>query len=292
MRHHRYFFALLSALVLTLASALAACDAGAPSEETAALTADASRAPRTDSDSSSNLAGPTITSVGGFSDGVGVTNGRWNEPGSDYLGFLAIDSYLPSTNYVWKVKGSGFGSSPGTFTFSNSSYTATIVSWSNTEIRVRPRGPRGFGSRTLSFTVRTSSGQTATRTESTMELINSRGMGQCTYHVAHRRLQAGLGIPLPSAYSQTASITASYVPKKYDGLKYDTRHVAIITSTPVVETLSDGTVKYTFTVSEMNWNRQETVATSTRTFKVRNGSVVGRIGSLAGSTYWATGYWR
>src|SRR6266571_4985069 len=71
---------------------------------------------------------PTITDIGGYSDGIGVANGRWTGQPSVapptasnvYLKYLAIGTYaLPGqTNpYYWIIKGNDFGTAPGSVNF-------------------------------------------------------------------------------------------------------------------------------------------------------------------------------
>ncbi len=122
-------------------------------------------------------------------------------------------------------------------------------------------------------------------------MIQTRGFGQCTWYVANQRLKAGKTIP-KTAYSTSGSITASYVPQLWDALTYGSKHVAIITTTPTKTTSSDGTVTYSFTVSEMNSLTDEKVSSDRRQFAVKARKIVTHIGSKAGKSYKADGYWR
>lgn len=256
--------------------------------------------------SASLLTGPRISSLGGISDGVATSDGRWTgqpmrNPRSDqYKGWLALETHLTGSSnpYTWSIRGSGFGSRTGTVTVtippqSSSTTRVEVVSWTDTRIVVRPRGMVGFAAGRATISVRTSGGASTARSENVMELIRTRGAGQCTYHVALQRHRAGLTPPVPRAYSTTGAVGPSYVPRRWDALTFGSNsHVGIIASTPRRSTRSDGTVVYTFTLSEQNARADERVSTSTRTFEVRSGRVTRGIGTNASGSWVAEGYFR
>jgi hypothetical protein len=140
------------------------------------------------------------------------------------------------------------------------------------------------------FTVTTAGGTTAASDRLTSD-IYSRGAGQCTWEVARQRLLAGLPIP-PTAYpSSRVGITASYVPRQYDVLFWDTKHTAIITS-KVTASTSAGTTTYSFTITERNALFDEKQSTKPVTFAVQAGKVKQAILSRASSSSPLNSFWR
>lgn len=254
--------------------------------------------------------GPVITSIGGYSDGVGVSNGRWtgqpsNAPSTainQYKNFLAIDTWEWSSSVAsyWDINGSGFGATQGTqgAVWLDPGYYCpcqfavySIMSWSNTKIRVKVVGMWGWAYATnVKVRVRTSTGATTFRTESIVATPKGRGYGQCTWEVFFQRKVAGLTPPVPAYPTTKVSIGPNYVPQKWDVLYRNTTHTGIITSTPAVATYSDGKKEYTFTVTERNARWDEARSSITAKFAVKNGVVVQSLFMNTGST--ATHYWR
>jgi len=270
--------------------------------------------------SSFNAAAPQITSVTGYSDGVGVSNGRWTgqpsrapaSASNRYKNFLASDSYnygIATNPYFWDINGNNFGAVRGTVSIgpNPSPFTSiTIVSWTATKIRIKAVASRSYQSSAISFKVTTSTGSaSAPFNDNAVGIIKSRGCGQCTWFVAKTRLDNNnLSIPLPSAYSTTAAIPAvgaadrGYRPARWDCLNYSGKHVAIITSTPTQTNNADGSITFTFTVSEYNATWNEALSTSTRTYKISKVNTAGKrtiqtgIGTNASTTWVASGYYR
>lgn len=240
----------------------------------------------------------TITDIGGYSDGLGVINGKWTGQGpacnnakGKYYNYYAAESQ--NTSY-WLIKGSGFGATKGTVKSSDSNIALRIDSWKDTEIKVIVSVRYTYtANATVTLTVTNSSKQTVKKTIPVMGIIKTRGYGQCTWYVANKRLQNNLTIPT-SAYSTTGSINEKYVPQRWDCLNYGGRHVGIITSSVTKTTQKNGTVTYSFTIGEMNAGCDEIASSYSAQFIV---DTIGRkvtknIGSKAGSTFIATGYYR
>jgi hypothetical protein len=261
---------------------------------------------------------PTIDSITGYSDSVGVKDGRWTgqpstAPGSasnQYKNLLASDSYNygnDSANpYYWDIKGRNFGVTKGTVSIgpNPSPFTSiTIVSWTANTVRIKAVATRSYLKSGIKVKVKTSTGvSSAEFNDASVGIIKSRGCGQCTWFVAKTRLDNSLSIP-SSAYSTTAAIPAvgasasDYRPAKWDCLNYSGRHVAIITSAPTQTNNTDGSITFTFTVSEYNATWNEALSTSTRTYKVSKltggtRKILTGIGTNANSTWVASGYYR
>lgn len=261
---------------------------------------------------------PVVTSITGYSDGGGVSAGRWTGQPSHapawasnrYKGFLASDSFnygsAASNPYDWDINGSNFGSqgtvsiSPLPTPFTN----VTIVSWTASKIRIKAVAYPGYQSSVIYLKVTTSTGSTSnTFADRAVGIIKSRGCFQCPWLVAKTRLERGLSVP-PTAYSTTAAIPAvgaadsGYRPAQWDCLTYDRNHVAIITSTPTPVNNPDGSLTLSFTVTESNANWDEAISTSTRTYKLSKANSLGKrtvlsgIGTNASTSWVATGYFR
>ena len=270
----------------------------------------------------------TITSVGGTSDHSGVANGKWTgQPDrapshGKYLNYqvmpvadnsLGVDT---GKNYDWIISGSNFASAPGSAWLLDSGQkvvaSVQIVSWSNTKIVARVNAPLSFTSNSDS-SLWVSNGSAKPPPASSpnwslihlpvINIIQTRGYGQCTWYAAQRRLAANKHIP-PGAYSTTAVVSSvgqysnGYVPQQWDVLAYNTSHVAIISGAPSLTAAKDGSQIYTFLVSEMNADWGETERSSTKTFKLSAPNKSGQrivqdgIHTLASKTWVASGYYR
>lgn len=284
---------------------------------------------------SANAAPPvSITSISGTSDSVGVSKGTWNGQPSGaptrgkYVGFRVIpvanDSKRLITggaSYDWIISGSGFGTTPGSVWLLDGAQkeiagvTVTkIVSWTDTKVIVRLNASLTFTAHAAAYlwvsqlTTKpplASSVYFSRKAVPVMNILNTRGYGQCTWYQAQVRATKGMTIASPSAFSTRGNVPSAvgqsdngYVPQQWDGLAYGTGHVAIITSVPTRTVAADGSVTWTFTLSEMNSDWSETVASSTQNYKLsaKNSAglrtVVIPIGTKAYATKKATGYWR
>lgn len=261
----------------------------------------------------------TISSAGGKSDGVGVADGRWlgqpsrapNWASNQYRDYAVIDSQ--NNGYFWDINGANFGNTVGSVWVLDSNLRPltnvkiTYVTWTNTKIRVIPRGTDpnfrfDSGAHLAVSLDKTSPTQCNARTDirgfPLIGIIQSRGYGQCTWLIGKTRLAAKREIP-PTAYATTVRISkageyqTTYVPAQFDCLNYSDNHVGIITSKPEALIQKDGSIKWSFTVSEMNATWDEKESSSTRAYVIGPSDAYGRrkvvsgIGSNAGMT--ATG---
>lgn len=250
---------------------------------------------------------PTITDISGYSDRIGVSNGKWtgqpsNAPSwasNKYKGDYALESQ--NDNYYWLINGSGFGENTGTLSFSDSNISVyKTIAWKDSQIKIIPKVPYTFtynNSVTLTVT-NTYQKSTPPKVVSTVGIIKSRGFGQCTWFVAYTRLKNGKSIP-PKAYSTTGSINGNYVPQQWDCLTYGSKHVAIIKSSPSKSETTDSSgnrfVTYVFKIGEYNakWDEAESSFQATFVIKIdKKGkkAIVTNIGSNSGLT--GTGYFR
>lgn len=248
-----------------------------------------------------------------------MINGRWDgqpaaapaSASNKYVGFLVCDTFYTAENigsnpYYLEIHGTNFGTQMGNVILTlatlplptPSPVSAHVSSWTNTKIRVKLMAPytfrqQGYASPKVRFTVRTASNLTVSRNYPVVALIKSRGFGQCTWEVAYQRLLASLQIPSPNAYPITRiPIQASYEPRRYDVLYWGNNHTGIITSTPVATALPNGATKWTFAITERNWNWHEERHTVGAEFRVRNGQILQGIRSGASSLGDATKFWR
>lgn len=274
-------------------------------------------------------AAPTITGVGGYSDGVGVSNGRWtgqpmaNPRSNAYLNYFTVSPVNDSarnlsmgSTYYWTISGTNFGTTPGSVwvldTYaSDVGVSVKVISWSNTSIKVianaaytfsAKAGARLWISRLTTRPAPASSVYWIDRAHPVVGLIQSRGYGQCTWFVAKTRLAAGFAIP-PTAYAVSSLLSgiggiSNYIPQQWDALNYGGRHVGIITSAITATTNADRTITYGFRLREMNALTDEAESSSTRYYRVSAPNASGQrtvlqmVGSNAGSLYVATGYYR
>ena len=265
--------------------------------------------------STARAAAPAITSVGGYSDGFTVNNGRFHgqiivpSGGTNkYKNFLASDSYGPpaSSPYYWDIIGNNFGTVQGTLDFGvtpNPFTSVIVVSWTATRIRVKVVAYNLFVSSPISLKVITSAGVSSVPFHDNVAgTIAGRGAGQCTWYAAQTRITQGLSIP-PTPWGTNGSIPNTggqdngYRPKQWDCVIYPI-HIAIITSAPVQTTNPDGSMKWTFTVSEYNAGWTESFSSSTRSYSVSKPNTRGQrtvlsgIGTNLGLNTYAKGFFR
>lgn len=260
----------------------------------------------------------SISKIDGFNLSGLVSNGRWlGQPSGapnhgNYYNYLCLETTSDNSYAYWYIRGSGFGTQKGGVTFSNSAISAKVVSWTDKEIKIIPSASYKFNAANVTAYVYGDDGKVCWEIArinnlQVMPLIKSRGFRQCTWYVAYKRLLNSLAIP-PSAYS-SSTITASYVPKRWDCLTYGSSHVAIISSdvSKSSKKEKDGstTTTYSFNVGEANAAWDELIYDSggdrspyAATFIVNvssNGKttkITGSIGTNSSRTKVATGYWR
>jgi hypothetical protein len=257
---------------------------------------------------------PTITSITGYSDGVGVKNAKWTgQPSSclpatggktnQFLNYYVVDCYnyggISKNPYYWDIKGKNFGASAGSVSFVGvSGLNVAIVSWSNETIRIKPYAnydwPGISGGQIKVNKANNGGSVTFNISPGIIPILKSRGSGQCTYEVALRRIQAGKSIPLPGAYADSGSVNSSYVPARWDVLHWDLDgngtldHTGIITS-DVKKTGTGDNTTYSFTVTERNAACNEKVATISCSFNPKQNK---GIYSNASKTKQAKKYYR
>jgi hypothetical protein len=250
---------------------------------------------------------PSIKDITGHSDGVGVLNGKWTgQPNrapkwasNKYVNYYAIESQ--NNYYFWLIKGSAFGKNKGSVSFSTPNISSTIINWQDNEIRIIPKVTYSYTyNPSVTLTVRTSDGQTDTKSIPTVAIIQSRGYGQCTWFVANQRLSNSKTIPTKS-YSISGKVNKDYIPQQWDALVFGSdEHVAIITSKVVskVDKSKDYTITtYSFTVSEMNAKWDEAQSSYGASFAIKvdkqgNKAVNQDLKSSYSTKVIATGYWR
>lgn len=175
------------------------------------------------------------------------------------------DSYFLgsySTGSQVTITGSNFGTSYGTILLekasgsnwvSTSSYSTSIVSWSNTKIVIKLYSTlTSEPIQTARFKVTLPNKSIATtKSISVVPSTLGRLYGECTYHVITRTLQSGLS-GWTGAYTNAnaKTITATYVPTANDVLIWGSSHQAYIER---VSTSKSGNVTtYILTISERN----------------------------------------
>ncbi len=242
-------------------------------------------------------AGPVINDIGGATDtNSGIANGRVDMTvGNAYNGKLVVND--ETGKYPWTIKGSGFGTTPGTVTLYGR--TVPVISWSDKAIRVNvsgaqinPTRPWDWAPLSTTLRVRTAAGQIASTGVEIVPAIRTRIYGQCTYHVALRRLQMGRQ-PSPSAYGGYTTITASWVPARGDQLQWTTafgKHTAIIESVGR-PTMSNGVTTYSVTISQLNAAGDNQYTQVTTAFSFR-GTTVLKAPKFSDNSSQATSYYR
>jgi hypothetical protein len=244
------------------------------------------------------LQAPTISSISGYNDTVGVVNGQWNGQGAackyahgNYFGYYAMESQ--STSWL-QINGAGFGAKSGTVTASDPNIKLSISDWSDNAITVNTKVPYTYMAVPgVKLYVTSSSNHTSNPfVMNVMGIIQTRGYGQCTWYVAYERLLNHLLFP-PTAFYVAGPINYNYQPQQWDCLAYSTEHVAIITSAVHKNTVGNITT-YTFTLGEMNPKCDEKIWAYAATFSVDTGkkTYINGIGTNANPTWTATGYYR
>ncbi|MBK9983803.1 MAG: hypothetical protein IPP15_15775 [Saprospiraceae bacterium] len=251
------------------------------------------------SDSNQELsfrAAPVITSMGGGNASGFFTNGQWDGNTcnqGNYFHYYVINTFDPTaSNNFWLINGSGFGSTQGTVLISSGTISLQILSWSSTQIKVRPQANWALDYKiNITIKVKHVNGTYAIKIINILGMIKEgRGFGQCTWEAAYQRLLANKTIPIP-AYQSTNNISVTYVPQKYDIVDWGSSHSAIIMTIPIV-TISNGITTYTFQLRERNHFCDENAATTTKTFKKTSTSIIQGIKSANSALGSATKYFR
>ena len=196
---------------------------------------------------------PSISTVtGSYGSSIPNTHPLYNS----YL----LGSY--STGSQVTITGSNFGTSYGTILLekasgsnwvSTSSYSTSIVSWSNTKIVIKLYSTlTSEPIQTAHFKVTLPNKSIATsKSISVVPSTLGRLYGECTYHVITRTLQSGLS-GWTGAYTNAnaKTITATYVPTANDVLIWGSSHQAYIES--VSASKSGNVTTYVLNISERN----------------------------------------
>jgi hypothetical protein len=241
-------------------------------------------------------AAPQITSVSGYTDcGPGISNGRvamaaCGGCGRTWDGNLVINDQVGP--YAWVINGKNFGTSQGTIKVAGR--TAVISSWTNTQIRATPTVPYNWGPMSTLLTVSGSTG-TANYGVGIVPSVRTRIFGQCTWHVAKRRIEMGLQ-PSPTAYNNYTAISPSWVPRRGDQLKWGGTLSSGGTHQAIIEqvsgpTTSGGVKTYTLTISQYNAACNNEFSNFTTTFQTTSQSVIAKP-KFSNSSGGATGYYR
>lgn len=245
------------------------------------------------------VATPTISSIGGGTASGFFQNAQWLGNVSacgrgSFYGYYVINTDYSSDglNY-WLINGSNFGTAKGSVSTNSSGVTMQVLSWSNTQIKVRPISSYALDYKNgMVVTVRSSAGATVSKSVNVIGMLaNGRGFGQCTWEAAYQRKAVNRSIPSPSAYSFSGYVNKTYTPQQYDVLHWN-GHTGIIMTSPQVAT-SGGVTTYTFQLRERNQNCNElTATTSTQTFKRSTTTVTQGIYSSNRGLGTAVTYWR
>ena len=210
---------------------------------------------------------PYISSIGGVtSTASGISNGKVSMScGKVWNGSYAINNETGA--YKLTLYGSNFGSTPGIVTLAGRN--AKILSWSNSAIVIDPTYPYDAAPVCAILKITTAGGSVLNSGLNIVSAIKTRIYGQCTHHVAWNRLRMGK-LPSPSAYGGYSSITGSYVPAKGDQYQFNgASHTAIVVGVSG-PTFSTGGVKtWTVTVSEQNYDCNNSVRQYTTSFKTQ-----------------------
>jgi hypothetical protein len=219
---------------------------------------------------------PTITSLGGYtSAAAGVQNGLVNMSiGTAWNDYRAVNDQ-PGL-YTWTINGTNFGTQRGEIRLAGQ--VVPVISWSNTSIRIDPSGaqfnaaqPWNWAPRNAALQITTAAGASVSQNVDVAPAIRSRVYGQCTWHVARRRLEMGL-TPSPSAYGGYTAISPAWVPRAGDQLQWSGTHTAIIesVSAPVVH----GDLRiYWLTISQYNGTGSNEYGTFQTPFAVRGNRI-------------------
>ncbi len=199
-----------------------------------------------------SVTGPVISSVSSTESTFGT-----------YASYKGVDRDAQTT---LTINGSGFGTSVGTviFTGVTSYYVTSVVSWTNTQVKVKARSYyNGIGSQASTaagLKVTLPSGLYATMTVSVVPTVNSRQYRQCTWWASLRRWDTGRSVqPRGQSYSAiSGSVNAYYVPTAGDIWIWPSLpHQAFVES--VSSVVSNVTSTYrdrTWTISISEYNSQ------------------------------------
>lgn len=169
---------------------------------------------------------------------------------------------------VLTINGSGFGASQGTssvnFVGLSSYFVTSIVSWSNTQIKVKVRSsysslpaPTSLNNNVQPYMRVSTSAGIASRAIRVLSRVTTKRWGQCTWWANRRRGETGRSIQARgAAYSgYSGTVNANYVPATGDILIWDQVHQAFVesvTSSSTAWVNNIRTVTYTVNLSEYN----------------------------------------
>lgn len=232
---------------------------------------------------------PTITTISGVTNSVGLANGVISlSCGLGVVNGARAVNDQPGV-YRWTIAGTGFGSR-GTVTVAGQA--TPVVSWSDSRIVIDPTMPWNSGPISTWLVVRTAAGAVASKGVAVAPSLRTRLYGQCTHFVALRRLQTGRQ-PSPTAYDGHTAIGAAWIPRAGDILNFGPRqHTAFVESVGPRTVERDGTVVYPLLVSDQNGDCRGSIRTTATAFKVRAGAVVLRPLSSATKLGGAISYYR
>lgn len=218
---------------------------------------------------------------------------------SDYLDIGAAND--------WTIRGKGFGPIRGTIVIGRGYYRVWVTSWSDTLIRARVASE--FAStpqRRADLTVFALGVPPVTTFVDVIPAISTRPYGQCTWHVAKRRIEVGRSIPSPSAYNTNVKVDGSYEPRAFDVIHFKptVEHTVFVESAArrvmTDDRKGNRTIRFDLGISQYNARYDEVLSTYATTHDVREtydpktGRVTARIVTSApkfGQAS-ATGVWR
>jgi hypothetical protein len=242
-------------------------------------------------------AAPSISSIGGVTNGFGLLNGAYSRA---QLGNCASDAWNgyrvlndQTGMYPWTISGTGFGASRPTVTLGG--FVVPVLSWSNTSIQIDPTTGYSTSPTSRLLTIQRPDGASTQQWVSVVNSIRSRVYGQCTWHVAKRRLEMGRA-PSPTAYGGYTGLE-NWSPAVGDQLQWSGTHTAIIESIgfPIAGPFGSGETTIPITISQANaaCTSQVTSYSTTYKYRVINNvrTVLERPRYSAGSAG-ATGYYR
>jgi hypothetical protein len=247
---------------------------------------------------------PTITSItSSFNPWLNGGKGFGN-----WTGHWAVNH--GQTQTVFTLNGSGFSTNPTITLLNAPNYSLSIVSKSNTQIKVRVT-PTSTGAQAVSASIKVQNGTLSTTHALPMvPHVYTRQFRQCTWWASVRRIDVGKTPQVEGqSYSQfSGSMDANYIPTAGDVLAWyksaAAGHQGYLESVNTVQTFNppgtpSGTIDYTYTMNISQYNIiPEAFSSYQRVVKVRkapNGTrtiISGTYGNPSTSTYSTWKYFR